>query len=81
MSVVALERCDTFGVDGFAYKTWQCGSCNELERRLVFNRLIGPAVSRAARQEPGPHTVRQRQSASRALVWRSKLNFLRRLPR
>ena len=65
MRVVALERCDSFKIDGFAYKMWECGSCKELERRLVFNRLIGPAA-KPAQQDPAPsirHNVEQPQSA------------------
>jgi hypothetical protein len=84
MSVVALERCDTLKIDGFAYKTWECEACKELERRLVFNRLIGPAASKPLQQEPPPalpHNVKQPQSASDALAWRSKLQASRHLPR
>ena len=41
MRVVALERYDALGIEGFVYKVWECSGCHDLEKRLVFGRFIG----------------------------------------
>jgi hypothetical protein len=84
MRVVALEPCDAFKIGGFAYKTWECGSCQETERRLFFSRMIGRAAVPAEPTRSASPTDRppaRSETASEALLRRSKLNsFIRHLP-
>jgi hypothetical protein len=48
MKVVQTVPDDTMMVAGFEYRTLQCSGCNEVERRLAFNR---------ERASGGPETI------------------------
>lgn len=57
MHVVRVERDDTMMVPGYERQTWQCRSCNEVERRLVFSGDVGESGSRAAEAVRAPSLV------------------------
>ena len=89
MDLIEVVPDDTKMVRGYEHQTWQCSSCSEIERRLVFNgsngssrqqkfpsreRPVTPAVPPPLVAPPAP---RADQSAEIASAWRRTFAKLR----
>jgi hypothetical protein len=44
MVLMNVVRDDTMAVAGFEHHTFMCSGCDDVERRLVFNKHIEPSV-------------------------------------
>jgi len=54
MQVVQVVPDDTLMVPGYEHHTLQCSGCNDIERRLVFNRESAEQAAAATEAEATP---------------------------
>ena len=54
MHVVQVVPDNTLMVPGYEHHTLQCSGCNDIERRLVFNREAAEQAAIAAEAESAP---------------------------
>lgn len=89
MDLIEVVPDDTKMVRGYEHQTWQCSSCAETERRLVFSGANGSSKPQKfpARERPitppvppplaAPPAPRADQSAEIARAWRRTFAKLR----